>query len=237
MKKYFLILPLIIFLMVFDVRALDVDLNKSYDNDFEKCYDWTSVLPSYDDTGKISGHLFFAYDNSLKKENGYSMNKTGQSQEEAMFKLDLNNKVLYEKTDFIPRDLDVYAIQRENETTDLLITRYDEDNEIIFEVKYAVLGFEFYDYFNSYNDSGKQDGYLILLLPTSTELNVEPGLIMLKYDLKGNLVWEKNINEFSSSSPKVLFYFENKELTSYFGYYAVYFYKKNISTGEDVFHI
>ena len=240
MKKYFWILPIIIFLIVFDVRALDVSLKKSYDNDFKKCYDRTIVLPSYDDFGKISGHLFLIYDNFEKKEISYTMNKTSQSQEGAIFKLDLNNKVLYEKTDFIPSELDVDTIEGENDsdTTDLLITRYDEDDEIIFEVKYAGSGSErFWNYCNSYNDSGKQDGYLIFLLSDSTDLKVDPGFIMLKYDLKGNLVLEKNINEFSSSLLGSLFYFENNELTSYFGYYDTHFYKENVSSattaGED----
>ncbi len=239
MKKYFWILPIIIFLTVFDVRALDVSLKKSYDNDFKKCYDRAIVLPSYDDSGKISGHLFYV-SYLLKREISYTMNKTSQSQEGAIFKLDLNNKVLYEKTDFIPSELDVDTIEGENDsdTTDLLITRYDEDDEIIFEVKYAGSGSErFWNYCNSYNDSGKQDGYLIFLLSDSTDLKVDPGFIMLKYDLKGNLVLEKNINEFSSSLLGSLFYFENNELTSYFGYYDTHFYKENVSSattaGED----
>lgn len=241
MKKYFWILLIIIFLTVFDVRALDVGLNKSYDNDFKKCYDRTIVLPSYDDSGKISGHLFYV-SYLLKREISYTMNKTSQPsrQEGEIIKLDLNNKVLYEKTDFTPSDLDVDEIEGENdsETTDLLITRYDEDDEIIFEVKYAGSGSEvFHGYCNSYNDSGKQDGYLIFLLSNSTDLKAEPGFIMLKYDLKGNLVLEKNINEFSSSLLGSLFYFENKELTSFFNFSGSHLYKRNVSTGEDVFYI
>ena len=52
---------------------------------------------------------------------------------------------------------------------------------------------------NSYDDGSTHDGYIGLALTLSTDLeNLTPGYAMVKYDLNGKLLWQKNIKNLSN---------------------------------------
>lgn len=217
MKRFFWIFVFVVaFLVPFKVDAADLKL--TYDNDFKKCIlDNPLILPSYDDKGNISGHLLFYKDsaNEIRKSSSVSV---------GMFKLGLNNKLVYDKgaDELFTNDIDVTRKSDDskskivyNGTYDILITGYDDNDEVLFETKYGGSGDEDYlKVLNSFNDAGEHDGYLIFLTSDSTDLNVDPGYILIKINLKGDIVWEKNINEYYHIDG--LIYTTNKKVDSIF---------------------
>lgn len=199
MKKFFWIFVFVIaFLVPFKVDAADLKL--TYDKDFKKCIlSNPLILPSYDDKGNVTGHLFL-YEDSISEIIRSRRIPVG------MIKLDLDNKIIYDKGDdeLFTSDVDVTrepdnskSRKVYNGTYDILITGYDDNGEVLFETKYGGSGDEDYlKVLNSFNDAGEHDGYLIFLTSDSTDLNVDPGYILIKINLKGDIVWEKNINEY-----------------------------------------
>ena len=217
MKKFFWIFVFVIaFLVPFKVDAADLKL--TYDNDFEKCiFDILPILPDCDDKGNITGHLFL-YEDSISEIIRARRTPVG------MIKLDLDNKIIYDKGDdsVLPYNVNV-ALKPDdskskasyNGTYDILITGYDDNDEVLFETRYGGSGDEDYIiHFNSFNDAGEHDGYLIFLTSDSTDLKIDPGYILIKINLKGDIVWEKNINEYYHIDG--LIYTTNKKVDSVF---------------------
>ena len=221
MKRFFLILVLALGSLV-PIKANAVDLKLTYDNDFKKkIYSQgdIQVLPSYDNEGNINGHLFFYKDNNIVKRK-IGVTDMSARAKIGMFKLDLNNNLVYSKgdEDVYVSDISVNKIDIGDGTFDILITGYDESGEVLFETEYGGSGDEeYYRRFNSFNDKGEHDGYLIVLGSTSSGLKIDPGVILIKIDLKGKLVWEKNINEFLTGARSLL-YVVDKKIDSIFRY-------------------
>lgn len=47
-----------------------------------------------------------------------------------------------------------------------------------------------------YDDKGNKNGYLFIGAATSTDLTgIEPGYVMVKFDMSGKLVWQRNLDE------------------------------------------
>ena len=215
MKKMFWIFVLVTAFLI-PTKVSAVDLKLTYDNDFKKVvYDEFPFLPSYDDNGNIDGYLFF-YEGSGRGFPG-------------MIKLDLNNKIVYDKSDD-----EVYAsdidINSGNQSHGLLITRYDDNNKILFEREYGDSDESYLGCLNSFNDKGEHDGYLILTASTSSNLKVDPGYIVIKLDSNGDIVWEKNINEFVHVGD--LAYIVNKKVDSGFGFDGSKVYRQRINEEE-----
>lgn len=180
MKKYLLLFVSFFFLFPLGVGA--VDLKLTYKEDFKKCYEPTLIFPSYDNSGNVDGYLF-------------SGNVDGKY---VMFKFDLNNKIVYEKTKEEVNDDNIYIQNNDsgNPSEKLPIIKCDDNNNIVFKTEYGGSGYdEFAFSFKSFNDSGEQDGYVMFFLSKSLDLNIKPGFILVKIDLKGDLVWQKNIND------------------------------------------
>lgn len=215
MKKYLLLFVSFFFLFPLGVGA--VDLKLTYDHDFEKLpYTGLSVLPSYDDNGNIDGYLFCYESSSNDATSG-------------IFKLDLSNKLVYDKSrdEVYVSDIAVKRVDTGNELRDLLITRYGDNDEVLFETKYGGSGDEIVEaLINTFDDKGKHDGYLLLLVSTSSDLKIDPGYILLKISLKGDIVWEKNITEFVHGDGFA--YVVNKKFDSVFGFNKKKIYRKKI---------
>lgn len=233
MKKFFWIFVFVVAFLV-PTRVSAVDLKLTYDKEFKKCIlDNPLILPSYDDKGNITGQLLFYEDsaNTIRRGRNVSI---------GMFKLDLNNKLVYDKSaDLLFAD-DVDVTRKTNDfkskasyngTYDILITGYDDNDEVLFETRYGGSGNEnFAAVLNSFNDTGEHDGYLIVLGSTSSDLKIDPGYILIKINLKGDIVWEKNINEFIHGDGFV--YITDKKVDSIFEFDGSIVYKKKIDENE-----
>lgn len=187
MKKMFWIMILFLsFIVPFNVEA--VDLKMTYDKNIEM-YGNVDIFPSYDDSGKIDGTLFLN-DNLIKYNfNDELVFKKESSDLDSDFEVELSNIT-------IDNNLG-YTVKGDS---DILISVTNINTlEKVFVKQYGGNGFEEgITWVKSYDNNGVQDGYLILLVSKSDDLGITPGYIVLKYDLKGNLIWQKNLNDYFS---------------------------------------
>lgn len=177
MKKYLLLFVSFFFLFPLDAGA--VDMKKTYEEAKLACIDDIyTVLPSYDDTGEIDGSLF------LYDENGQSV----------LLKRDLNNKDIYKKN---ASELESTDIKATIGSSGLVVTRYDNDNNVLFEKEYGGTSQDFgINTFNSFDDKGIHDGYILLFSSRSTDFDAQAGRIMMKINLNGNVTWQKKVNDY-----------------------------------------
>lgn len=196
MKKYLLLLVSFFFLFPLGVGALD--LKKTYEETKLACIDDIyTVLPSYDDTGEIDGSLF------LYNENG----------QRVLLKRDLNNKDIYKKN---ASELESTDIKATIGSSGLMVTRYDNDNNVLFEKEYGGTSQDFsINTFNSFNDKGIHDGYILLFSSRSTDFDVNAGRIMMKINLNGNVTWQKNVNDYPIEWPNFLLLFADGYTASF----------------------
>ena len=192
-KSIFILLALVGFLFL-PSRVLALDLKLTYNEKLQKCFDDLAVLPSYDDSGNIDGFLFLNRKSILKK----NLDNVD------VYDITINN--INVSVDTISSDDQEYDVKGK---TDLLITGYDDNENIIFEKQYGGNGFEDnFIHFDSVDNNEKRDGYIVIIESTSTDLAVGPGYIMLKLDLNGELVFEKNISDYISNT-SIRFFKEN----------------------------
>ncbi len=209
MKKYLLLFVSFFFLFPLGVNALDLKL--SYENTLSgvcsdgKCYEngQPEIILSYDNNGKIDGHLLLFYD--------------------GMNKYDLNGKLVYTKTvtelDDAAWFIEVENVDSEYSSSvkgdsDIAITFYDENDEVRFEKIYGGSGIEILDYYvPTFDDAGKHDGYMFFIHSTSIDLGLKKaGDIIVKFDLDGNILWQhnniKNDRFVYNQDGSINFYFE-----------------------------
>ncbi len=186
MNKKVLILFLLVGIFLVPDKCLALDLERSYektytDNNYSKIN--PVLLPSYDDTGKSDGYIIYSRYGITKYSNG--------------------NEIVFTKSmDDVDKDSELLSVDRiDNDNnikgeTDIEIVLTDETGDVVFQKLYGGNGYEEDVLFlPSYNDDGKLSGYVIFLASSSSDLeNITPGNVMIKYDLKGNLVWQKNWN-------------------------------------------
>ena len=198
LKRYIFILMVLVGVLVFPSRVRATDLKLTYNEDWNDCFRWVKALPSYDNNGNMDGYLFFG------NQNTSSIVKHG-----------LNNEIIYKKND-ITSNLDVQLISSDlNERKAFIITGYDENDNVIFEKQYGGNGNIYdYRYFNSYDNNGNFDGYILFFRTTFSDLTVDPGYVVVKFDLKGNIVWEKNVNNYIKTGE--LYYIVNGNIVSVF---------------------
>lgn len=208
-KVLFVILIAFSLVLPFSVNALDLEL--SYENTLSgvcsdgKCYNnWKpEIILSYDNNGKIDGHLLMFVD--------------------GMNKYDLNGQLVYTKTvDEILCALNFIRVKSvDNEysssvkgDSDIAITFYDENDEVRFEKIYGGSGIEILDYcVPTFDDAGKHDGYMFFINSTSIDLGLKKaGDIIVKFDLDGNILWQhnniKNDRFVYNQDGSINFYFE-----------------------------
>ena len=212
MKRFFLTLMVSAFLLLpFSVGA--VDLEKSFETSFGLVNSTTNIylMNSYDNNENVDGYIIYNSD--------------------FLIKYDLNNKVVLSKKNISPSDLEVTS------NGNLLIKRIDENTgDILWQSEYGGNGYEvLYDTFNSYGNDGKIDGYFIYFKLASTDLEIQPGCYIMKYDLNGKLVWIKPFNDYFSHS--IYATDENGDLLSYssdMSFGAFYCVIKNVSQNTNV---
>ncbi len=212
MKKFILVLIASVFLILpFSVGA--VDLEKSFETSFGLVNSTTNIylMNSYDNNENVDGYIIYNSD--------------------FLIKYDLNNKVVLSKKNISPSDLEVTS------NGNLIIKRIDENTgDILWQSEYGGNGYELlYDTFNSYGSDGKIDGYFIYFRLVSTDLEIQPGCYIMKYDLNGKMVWIKPFNDYFSGSVYVKD--ENDDFLSYssdMSFGAFYCVIKNVSQNTNV---
>ena len=203
---FILIILVITFLFPYKTNALELTLSYSASNGCG-----FTMLPSYDNTGEIDGFLFLAGGTNIK--------------------YGLDNKLIYKK--YYDSNLGEIVVENiysnvDSEyniagSSDLLITGYDKDGNQLFIKQYGGNGSdEYISYFKSYNDSGINDGNIVVFRTDSSDFDVIPGYVMVKFDLNGGVVWKKNINDYYN---KNLYYVVDNKVDSIF-------YIKNSSLGK-----
>ena len=194
MRRYVFILMALVGILLFPSGVSAFDLKLTYSDELDGCIYETITIPSYDNNGNIEGYLF-VHDRGVIKHN-------------------LNNKVVYmRKLD--TSNIDISTIDSSNSDgyvvkgkSDLLFTFYDDNDNVIFEKQYGGSGDEReIVYFKSYDDEGKGNGYISIIESTSHDLNVEPGYIVVKFDLHGNVIYEESVNNYLKSN--YLYYIDN----------------------------
>ena len=173
MKKFVLALIVSLCLAV-PVKVNALELEKSFETSFDlsdfsvRIYSMTS----YDDSGNVDGYIIYSKDREIYR------------------KYDLNNKLVWNKSNIVVKDLNVTI-----NNNDLLIKRINPDTkEVIWQKEYGGSGREgLYQYFYSYDNSGEIDGYFIIFNTESLNIDIEPGYYIMKYDLDGNVILKKRI--------------------------------------------
>lgn len=219
MKKYF-VLVLLLASFVLPVGVSAADLKMTFDENVGISNNRGNyiILPSYDNSGKIDGNLIYFRPIPTRVED-FSSNKFKVE----LAKYNLDNELLYRKQAAGLHDNTKISVRliTENDNSgytvkgksDVLISIYDSSNgTTIFTKQYGGNGCETeFNEFQSYDNNGMHDGYLVFVMSDSTDLGINPGYIMLKYDLKGNLVWQKNINDYYSNS-----YVSNDKINTFY---------------------
>lgn len=219
MKKYFVfVLLLVSFVLPVGVSAADLKMTFDENVGISSNRGNYIIFPSYDNFGKIDGNLIYFRPIPERVEN-FSSNKLIVE----LAKYNLDNDLLYRKQAAdLYDDIEISVrLITENDNSgyivkgksDVLISVHDSSSgTTIFTKQYGGNGCETeFNKFQSYDNNGIHDGYLVLIMSDSTDLGIDPGYIMLKYDLKGNLVWQKNINDYYSNS-----YVSNDKINTFY---------------------
>ena len=195
LKRCIFTLMFLVAILILPSSVQALDLKLTYNEKWNECVDDVWTLPSYDNAGNVDGNLVI-YNSKQLKQNG---NSSGIG----IAKLDLNNKIVYKDKTFEASNVDVSTIASSNSggyvvkgEADILITGYDENDNVIFEKQYGGNGIDADpEAINSYDNNGVLDGYLIAFITTSSDLGIEQGFTLLKVGLDGDIVWVKNFNE------------------------------------------
>ena len=195
LKRCIFTLMFLVAILILPSSVQALDLKLTYNEKWNECVDDVWTLSSYDNAGNVDGNLVI-YNSKQLKQNG---NSSGIG----IAKLDLNNKIVYKDKTFEASNVDVSTIDSSNSggyvvkgEADILITAYDENDNVIFEKQYGGNGIDADpEAINSYDNNGVLDGYLILFITTSSDLGIEQGFTLLKVGLDGDIVWVKNLNE------------------------------------------
>lgn len=182
-KKLVLILFLSLLLMPFRTQAQEVELTN--EDKFEVNFlDGDSLaITSYDDNNKADGHLIINND--------------------IVTKYGLNNKIIWQK-EIDVSDIDGKYITPDNDygltvkgSADMYIYKVDANGNILWKAQWGGNKEDGLEPITiTYDEKGNANGYLFIGFTTSTDLTgIEPGYVMVKFDMNGKLVWQRNFDE------------------------------------------
>lgn len=227
-KKYIMIIIAILFLLPIHCYALNLSKEFSEYIGSEYYSNPTHFLiTSYDDFGKVDGYIYV-------------------SEHMGNIKYSNDNKIVYKKSieDIKPNNFNATVVLNTDDTNvkrenDIKIEIKNEKGEVICSKLYGGTGAEdIITYFNDYDANGNVTGYILLLSSSSEDLiKVSPGTIMLKFDLSGNIKYEKNIENVTSyrqgdNMLKIIYYTENGSTYQYYYDWYSHTIKKEKIEGE-----
>lgn len=184
-KKLFLILFLSLLLMPFRTQAQEVELTNEDKFETADSNGNIEVFKSYDNNDKVDGHLIIDRDT------------------ETVTKYSLNNKIIWQK-EMETSGIDVEYITPDNAygltvkgSVDMYIYKVDANGNTLWKTQWGGNKEDSLDSVIAiYDDKGNKNGYLFIGITTSTDLaGIEPGYVMVKFDMNGKLVWQHNLNE------------------------------------------
>ena len=196
MKKIkYLTIAFLLLILPIGINAKKLELTDSNKYDTVTAEDQL-LLPSYDNSGKINGHLICQTELSNYEE--FNCTKYSLKNEIKWTKLVTPEYIMFNP---ITENIEDLGITVKGEM-DFLIAKF-ENEEAEEPLWYAQFGGNNIDMplvmINSYDDGSTHDGYIGLALTLSTDLeNLTPGYAMVKYDLNGKLLWQKNIKNLSN---------------------------------------
>lgn len=182
-KKLVLILFLSLLLMPFRTLAQEVELTNEDKFEVNILDEDSLAITSYDDNNKVDGHLII---------NDGIMTKYG-----------LNNKIIWQKESDMS-DIDGKYITPDNSygltvkgSNDMYIYKVDTNGNTLWKTQWGGNKEDALEPMSvTYDEKGNENGYLFIGLTTSTDLTgIEPGYVMVKFDMNGKLVWQHNLNE------------------------------------------
>lgn len=182
-KKLVLILFLSLLLMPFRTLAQEVELTNEDKFEVNLLDNDSFAITSYDDNNKVDGHLII---------NDGIMTKYG-----------LNNKIIWQKESDMS-DIDGKYITPDNAygltvkgSTDMYIYKVDTNGNTLWKTQWGGNKEDALEPMSvTYDEKGNENGYLFIGLTTSTDLTgIEPGYVMVKFDMNGKLVWQHNLDE------------------------------------------
>lgn len=188
-KKLFLILFLSLSLIPFKTLAQEVELTNEDKFEFDFSDGIPFAITSYDDNNKVDGHLII--------------------NDEIMTKYGLNNKIIWQKEVVEPEELKVEYITPDNAygltvkgSFDTYIYKVDTNGNTLWKTQWGGNKEDALEPMSvTYDEKGNENGYLFIGVTTSTDLTgIEPGYVMVKFDMNGKLVWQHNLNESSRNT-------------------------------------
>lgn len=187
MKKYILLFLATIILPI-NINALE--LEKSYTNTISnKCYSSIErIYESYDITGNIDGHIICdGYFNECIK---YDFNNN-QVWRQNVSANEMAINVIYPGND---QNISV------NGAKDAMLIKYSTDNNVEWTKTLSGNKEDSFEIvIRSFDNTKNHDGYIVIGTTSSTDIaSIKPGTIMIKYDLQGNVVWIKNIDNYNN---------------------------------------
>lgn len=200
-KKLVLILFLSLLLMPFRTLAQEVELTNEDKFEVNILDDNTFAITSYDDNNKADGHLIINND--------------------IVTKYGLNNKIIWQK-EIDVSDIDGKYITPDNDygltvkgSADMYIYKVDANGNILWKAQWGGNKEDGLEPITiTYDEKGNENGYLFIGFTTSTDLTgIEPGYVMVKFDMNGKLVWQRNFDE-SLSRDATIFSLNN----TFYGY-------------------
>ena len=202
MKKKILIFVLAL-IVVWPVRslALDLKMDSIYEIESDSKPDKIEegyFLPNFDNNGKFVGTFLTYFDKIDSNYYIVSLNYDFINRKTSS-NYDNTEKYLL-GSDYVPKSKNPNV----KGDGDILFTLYDSDGNVVKSFFYGGNGDDMpgLDMANfSYDEDENIDGYMCVIYSNSTDLDgVEPGTILLKFDLNGNLLWQKNINDYFRSA-------------------------------------
>lgn len=171
MKKF--VLALIVSLcLILPLSVSASELEKSFETNFDLAdsLGYIYSMTSYDDSGNVDGYIIHSNNMEIYR------------------KYDLNNKLVWNKSNIVVKDLNV-TINNSN----LLIKRINPDtSEVIWQDKFGGNGSELVNgIFYDYDSKDNVTGYLLIVNTDSTDLDINPGTYIIKYSLNGKMLWIK----------------------------------------------
>lgn len=227
-KKYIMIIIAILFILPIHCYALNLSKEFSEYIGSEYYSNPTHFLiTSYDDYGKVDGYIYV-------------------SEHMGNIKYSNDNKIVYKKSieDIKPNNFNATVVLNTDDANvkgenDIKIEIKNAKGTVIYSKLYGGTGTEdIITYFNDYDANGNVTGYILLLSSSSEDLmKVSPGTIMLKFDLSGNIKYEKNIENVTSYSSgenrlKTIYHTENGSTYQYYYDWYSHTIKKEKIEGE-----
>lgn len=184
----------LIFSLILPMNCLALDLQRNAEIDIPgDTFDTDSVflyMPGYDNNGNCNGFVYVLY------------RSDGDDYYFDNYRIGFDNKIIYSSANTRDWKMDTMTVNKSENPgvkgdSDILFTLYDNSNNPTKTFLYGGNGTEKHldVAFFGFDDIGKLDGYIFPIITDSTDIDgIEPGCVLVKFDLNGNLVWQKNSN-------------------------------------------